>query len=285
MAREGYGMSEVGGAITVMPIDASGSQGPPGPLSPAASCASSTSAADARLPAGERGEVQVRSPSVMRGYRGDLAATRTVIDRDGWLSTGDIGYLDDDGYLFLVDRKKEPIIRSGYNVYPREVEDVIMSYPGVLEVAVVGVPHEVHGARHRRAGRARLRRRPRSGGRESVRARAAGCVQVPASRHAGRRAAERARPERFPNAKSTARRSWPASRQRSGFERPIYNRTEHRLRHYPAALRTQREDVGVFLGHLLKELGAPSCSGFRNRTQKFVRGCPRETWLPSPHPL
>ena len=145
VAREGYGMSEVGGAITVMPIDAKRKPGSAGPALRAASCAWSTSAAETRLPAGERGEVQVRSPSVMRGYRGDLAATRTVIDGEGWLSTGDIGYLDDGGYLFLVDRKKELIIRSGYNVYPREVEDVIMSYPGVREVAVVGVPHELHG--------------------------------------------------------------------------------------------------------------------------------------------
>ena len=145
VAREGYGMSEVGGAITVMPIDAERKPGSSGPALAGSELRVVDVSSGDRLPAGERGEVQVRSPSVMRGYRGDLAATRTVIDREGWLSTGDIGYLDDGGYLFLVDRKKELIIRSGYNVYPREVEDVIMSYPGVREVAVVGVPHEVHG--------------------------------------------------------------------------------------------------------------------------------------------
>jgi long-chain acyl-CoA synthetase len=145
VAREGYGMSEVGGAISVMPIDARPKPGSAGPALPGSELRVVDVSSGDQLLAGERGEVQVRSPSVMRGYRGDLAATRTVIDRDGWLSTGDIGYLDDGGYLFLVDRKKELIIRSGYNVYPREVEDVIMAYPGVREVAVVGVPHEVHG--------------------------------------------------------------------------------------------------------------------------------------------
>ena len=87
----------------------------------------------------------VRSPSVMRGYRGDDEATRAVLDPDGWLLTGDVGYLDQDGYLFLVDRKKDLVIRSGYSVYPREVEEVLCSCPGVLEAAVVGVPDDEHG--------------------------------------------------------------------------------------------------------------------------------------------
>jgi len=81
----------------------------------------------------------------MRGYRADEAETRAVVDRDGWLSTGDIGYVGDDGYLFLVDRKKDLIIRSGYNVYPGEVEEVLFSCPGVLEAAVLGVPDAEHG--------------------------------------------------------------------------------------------------------------------------------------------
>jgi long-chain acyl-CoA synthetase len=145
VAREGYGMSEVGGAISVMPIAGKRKPGSAGPALAGSELRVVDVSSGDRLLARERGEVQVRSPSVMRGYRGDPAGTRTVIDGDGWLSTGDIGYLDDGGYLFLVDRKKELIIRSGYNVYPREVEDVIMTYPGVREVAVVGVPHEVHG--------------------------------------------------------------------------------------------------------------------------------------------
>jgi long-chain acyl-CoA synthetase len=144
-AREGYGMSEVGGAIAVAPLDGERRPGAVGRALAGSELRIVDVAGGGPLPVGQRGEVQVRSPSVMRGYRGDLATTRTAIDPDGWLSTGDIGYLDDAGYLFLVDRKKELIIRSGYNVYPREVEDVIMGYPGVLEVAVVGVPDDVHG--------------------------------------------------------------------------------------------------------------------------------------------
>jgi long-chain acyl-CoA synthetase len=82
---------------------------------------------------------------VIRGYWNDQEATAAAIDPDGWLSTGDLGYLDEDGDLFLVDRKKEMIIRGGYNVYPREVEEVLYEHPGVLEAAVVGVPHDSLG--------------------------------------------------------------------------------------------------------------------------------------------
>ncbi len=94
------------------------------------------------LPAGEIGEVQLRGPSVIPGYWHDAQATAEAIDTDGWLATGDVGYVDDEGYLFLVDRKKELIIRGGYNVYPREVEEVLYEHPDVLEAAVVGVPHD-----------------------------------------------------------------------------------------------------------------------------------------------
>jgi long-chain acyl-CoA synthetase len=91
----------------------------------------------------ERGEVQFRGRSVIRGYWEDDASA--ALSEDGWLSTGDIGYLDDEGYLFLVDRKKDVIIRGGYNVYPREVEEVLYAHPDVLEVAVVGVAHPTLG--------------------------------------------------------------------------------------------------------------------------------------------
>jgi long-chain acyl-CoA synthetase len=94
------------------------------------------------LPAGEIGEVQLRGPSVIPGYWQDAQATAEAIDAGGWLATGDVGYVDHEGYLFLVDRKKELIIRGGYNVYPREVEEVLYEHPDVLEAAVVGVPDE-----------------------------------------------------------------------------------------------------------------------------------------------
>ena len=89
--------------------------------------------------------MQFRGPSVIRGYWNDADATARAVGGEGWLSTGDLGYLDEDGDLFLVDRKTEMIIRGGYNVYPREVEEVLYEHPGVLEAAVVGVPDEVLG--------------------------------------------------------------------------------------------------------------------------------------------
>jgi long-chain acyl-CoA synthetase len=143
--RDGYGMSEVGGGITHVPLTMSPKPGSVGPALPGSELRIVDVATGMPLGAGERGEVAVRSPSVMRGYRDDEAATRAAVLADGWLLTGDIGHLDDEGFLFLVDRKKEVIIRSGYNVYPGEVEEVLLSYPGVLEAAVVGVPDDEHG--------------------------------------------------------------------------------------------------------------------------------------------
>jgi long-chain acyl-CoA synthetase len=143
--HDGYGMSEVGGGITLTPIGASPRPGSVGPALPGSELRIVDPTTRAPLRVGDRGEVAVRSPSVMRGYRGDDKGTRAVLDPDGWLLTGDIGYLDDDGYLFLVDRKKDLVIRSGYSVYPREVEEVLCSCPGVLEAAVVGIPDDEHG--------------------------------------------------------------------------------------------------------------------------------------------
>jgi long-chain acyl-CoA synthetase len=97
------------------------------------------------LPAGEVGEVEFRGPSVIPGYWEDPQATAEAIDAAGWLATGDLGYVDDDGYLFLVDRKKEMIIRGGYSVYPREIEEALYAHPDVLEAAVIGIPDETLG--------------------------------------------------------------------------------------------------------------------------------------------
>jgi long-chain acyl-CoA synthetase len=93
------------------------------------------------VPTGQRGEVVVRGPNVMKGYYNRPDATLDVM-RNGWFHTGDIGTLDEDGYLSIVDRKKDMILRGGYNVYPRELEEVIMTHPAVSLVAVVGVPDE-----------------------------------------------------------------------------------------------------------------------------------------------
>jgi long-chain acyl-CoA synthetase len=91
------------------------------------------------VPAGERGEVVVRGPSVMKGYYNRPEATEEVT-RNGWFHTGDIGVFDSDGYLSIVDRKKDMILRGGFNVYPRELEEVLLTHPAVSLAAVIGVP-------------------------------------------------------------------------------------------------------------------------------------------------
>ena len=90
---------------------------------------------------GDAGEIWVRGPNVFKGYLDDPESTDRVLTKDGWLRTGDIAVTDEDGYLYLIDRAKDLIIVSGFNVYPKEVEDVLMEYPGVAEVGVIGVPH------------------------------------------------------------------------------------------------------------------------------------------------
>ncbi|KDN83861.1 AMP-binding protein [Kitasatospora cheerisanensis] len=92
------------------------------------------------LPAGEVGEIVIRGHSVMAGYLGRPDATAEVLV-DGWFRSGDLGVKDEDGYLSVVDRKKDMVLRGGYNVYPREVEELLMRHPAVAEVAVVGLPH------------------------------------------------------------------------------------------------------------------------------------------------
>lgn len=93
---------------------------------------------------GEVGELVVRGQYVMKGYWRNPEATEAAI-RDGWFHTGDLGRRDEDGFYYIVDRKKDMILRGGYNVYPREIEEVLYQFPGVVEAAVLGVPHEKHG--------------------------------------------------------------------------------------------------------------------------------------------
>ena len=96
------------------------------------------------VPTGEIGEIIVKGPQVMKGYLKDEEATHQAI-KDGWLYSGDLGRLDKDGLLYIVDRRKDMIIRGGENVYPVEIEEVLYQIPELLEVAVVGVPHEIYG--------------------------------------------------------------------------------------------------------------------------------------------
>ena len=97
------------------------------------------------LPQGETGEVLARGTHVMRGYWNRPEDTAAKITPDGWLRTGDVGYFDKDGFLYLVDRKNDLIISGGFNVYPREVEDVLLAHPAIAEAAVVGLPDERWG--------------------------------------------------------------------------------------------------------------------------------------------
>ena len=97
------------------------------------------------LPNGEIGEIATRSVKNIKAYWNLPEATKSTIDDDGWLRTGDAGYLDDDGYLYMHDRVKDMIISGGENVYPAEVEDAVYSHPAVEDVAVIGVPDDKWG--------------------------------------------------------------------------------------------------------------------------------------------
>ena len=133
---EGYGLTEMSGIATTYTAGdrrRPGSVGKPLP---------GTELRIAEPDESGAGEVQLRGPSVVAGYWQNREASSEAISADGWLATGDVGRLDDDGYLYLVDRKKELVIRGGYNVYPREVEEALYANPDVLEAAVVGVPDE-----------------------------------------------------------------------------------------------------------------------------------------------
>ena len=140
--RQGYGLTETAALISTNPAghEKPGSVGLPIPGAEVRIVDDQ----DLALPVGEAGEICCRSPAVMRGYWGAPEATAEAV-RDGWLHTGDIGYLDEDGYLFIVDRKKDLIIRGGFNVYPRDVEDALLEHPGVAAAGVVGRPDERHG--------------------------------------------------------------------------------------------------------------------------------------------
>jgi long-chain acyl-CoA synthetase len=142
--REGYGLTELSGIATTY---VTGQPRKPASVGmPLEGTEMRIVALDGRaLPAREPGEVQFRGRSVIPGYWQDEEATAEALSEDGWLSTGDVGFVDEEGYLFLVDRKKDVIIRGGYNVYPREVEEVLYAHPDVLEAAVVGVSHPTLG--------------------------------------------------------------------------------------------------------------------------------------------
>ena len=147
---EGYGMSESSPLTAGNPVfgqTKTGSIGLPFPSTELAIVAlEPDEQGEARfLEVGEAGELVVRGPQVMKGYYNSPDETANAIDADGWLHTGDIAVMDADGYFFIVDRKKDLIIASGFNIVPREVEEVLFTHPKILEAAVVGVPDPKRG--------------------------------------------------------------------------------------------------------------------------------------------
>ncbi|WP_132994045.1 class I adenylate-forming enzyme family protein [Gordonia zhaorongruii] len=140
---EGYGLSEATCASTVNPIHGKRKPGTVGLPLPREQVRIAGPGGE-EITDGSAGEVQIKGPNVMRGYLNLPEETEKAFI-DGWLRTGDIGRFDEDGYLTLVDRAKDMIIRGGENIYPKEIENVVYEVPGVLEAAVVGRPHPMRG--------------------------------------------------------------------------------------------------------------------------------------------
>jgi long-chain acyl-CoA synthetase len=141
---EAYGLTETSPAACMNPLDMKEYNGAIGlPISSTEACLMDDDGK--RVSLGEPGELCIRGPQVMLGYWQRPEETAAVIDSEGWLHTGDIAKMDEKGYFYIVDRKKDMILVSGFNVYPNEIEDVIATMPQVLEVAAVGVPDEKSG--------------------------------------------------------------------------------------------------------------------------------------------
>ena len=141
---EGYGLSEaspVTHANLIWGENVAGSIGLPWPDTDAAIISLETGEP---LPPAEIGELAVKGPQVMKGYWNNEQETEEVL-RDGWLLTGDLAYMDERGYFYIVDRKKDMIIAGGFNIYPREVEEVLYEHPAVQECAVIGIKDDYRG--------------------------------------------------------------------------------------------------------------------------------------------
>jgi len=144
MILEGYGLSETSPVSSFNHPDRERKPGSIG--TPIDGCEMKVVGDDGRdLPVGEVGEIVIRGVNIMKGYWGKPEATAEAIDADGWFRSGDVARADEDGYFYIVDRKKDLIIRGGYNVYPREVEEVLYEHPAVREAAVVAVPDDEWG--------------------------------------------------------------------------------------------------------------------------------------------
>ena len=142
---EGYGLTEASPVTHANPIFGLYKEGIGIPLPDTDAKVVDLETGTRDLPVGESGELAIKGPQVMKGYWNKPDETAHVMTRDGWLLTGDIAVMDPDGYFRIVDRKKDMILCSGYNVYPREVEDVLFTHPAVKEAAVIGVPDPYRG--------------------------------------------------------------------------------------------------------------------------------------------
>ena len=154
---EAYGLTETSPAATINPLDLPDYNGSIGLPIPSTEVELRDDAGK-DVGIGQPGEICIRGPQVMAGYWNQPDETAKVIDKDGWFATGDIGVMDERGFVRIVDRKKDMILVSGFNVYPNEIEGVVATHPGVLECAAVGVPDDEVG----RGGEA-LRREEGSG--------------------------------------------------------------------------------------------------------------------------
>lgn len=141
---EGYGLTETSGAATVNPPNISEHTGTTGFPLPSTEVEIRDPEGKV-VPMGDSGEVHIRGPQVMAGYWNRPEETAKVIGKDGFFATGDIGQFTPEGYLKIVDRLKDMVLVSGFNVYPNEIEDVLAAHPGILEAAVIGVPDEQSG--------------------------------------------------------------------------------------------------------------------------------------------
>ncbi|KAG1665724.1 Long-chain-fatty-acid--CoA ligase [Nymphon striatum] len=142
---EAYGLTETSPAVSINPINLADYNGTIGlPVSSTIVCLKDESGEEITA-FNEAGELCIKGPQVMQGYWNRPLETENVMDKDGWLHTGDVAEINEDGYIKLVDRLKDLIIVSGFNVYPNEIENVVASHPKVLEVGAIGVPHEKSG--------------------------------------------------------------------------------------------------------------------------------------------
>ena len=141
---EGYGLSEASPVTHFNAIELTKDSSIGMPLPDTDACIVDTETGTKLMPPGKLGELIIRGPQVMIGYWNKPEETKNTL-RDGWLYTGDIAYMDEDGFFFIMDRKKDMALVGGYNVYPREVDEVLMSHPGIEEAVTIGVPDPIRG--------------------------------------------------------------------------------------------------------------------------------------------